>query len=51
MYKRYFAIKVIASELQGMCLGTALWTLNFYDIYIIFIVIFKSSVEGDSPDP
>ena len=47
--KRYFAIKVIASGPQGTCLGTALWTLNFYDFHIILvlylIVLWKAIVQ------
>ena len=47
--KRHFAIKVIASGPQGTCLGTALWTLNFYDFHIILVlylrVLWKAIVQ------
>ena len=44
-----FCDKSDASGPQGTCLGTALWTLNFYDFHIILvlylIVLWKAIVQ------
>ena len=49
--KRYFAINFDRIWAARNVSETALWTLNCYDFHIIFNVISKSSMDGDSPDP